>query len=52
MSQRKRPGNHAKGIKGKPAKALEGTWRVEHLFALEQAYNLYQFHHLQMGECD
>jgi transposase len=34
------------------AKALEGTWRVEHLFALKQAYELYQFHHQQMSECD
>jgi transposase len=34
------------------AKALEGTWRPEHLFALKQAYDLYQFHHQQMSECD
>lgn len=34
------------------AKALEGTWRLEHLFALKQAYDLYQFHHQQMAECD
>jgi transposase len=34
------------------AKALEGTWRREHLFALKQAYDLYQFHHQQMAECD
>lgn len=34
------------------AKALEGTWRAEHLFALKQAYDLYQFHHQQMAECD
>jgi transposase len=34
------------------AKALEGTWRPEHLFALEQAYELYKFHHRQMEECD
>jgi hypothetical protein len=34
------------------AKALEGTWRPEHLFALQQAYDLYQFHHRQMAECD
>jgi len=32
--------------------ALEGTWRPEHLFALKQAYELYQFHHRQMVECD
>jgi transposase len=34
------------------AKALEGTWRPEHLFALRQAYDLYQFHHGQIVECD
>jgi len=34
------------------AKALEGTWRPEHLFALQQAYELYRFHHRQIDECD
>lgn len=34
------------------AKALEGTWRPEHLFALQQAYELYQFHHRQIVACD
>jgi transposase len=34
------------------AKALEGTWRPEHLFALQQAYDLYQFHHQQIDQCD
>ena len=34
------------------AKALEGTWRPEHLFALQQAYELYQFHHQQIARCD
>jgi transposase len=34
------------------ARALEGTWRPEHLFALRQAYELYQFHHQQITECD
>ena len=34
------------------AKALEGTWRPEHLFALKQAYDLYRFHHEQIAECD
>jgi transposase len=34
------------------AKALEGTWRPEHLFALRQAYELYQFHHQQIAACD
>jgi transposase len=34
------------------AKALEGTWRPEHLFALRQAHDLYRFHHQQIAECD
>jgi transposase len=34
------------------ARALEGTWRAEHLFALKQAYELYQFHQRQISECD
>ena len=34
------------------AKALEGTWRAEHLFELRQAYDLYRFHHEQIAQCD
>jgi transposase len=34
------------------AKALQGTWRPEHLFAMRQAYDLYQFHHRQIAQCD
>jgi transposase len=34
------------------AKALEGTWRAEHLFELQQASDLYQFHHQQIAQCD
>ncbi len=34
------------------ALALDGTWRAEHLFELRQAYELYQFHHRQIAECD
>src|SRR5262245_11555779 len=34
------------------ARALEGTWRPEHLFALRQAYELYRFHHQQISACD
>jgi transposase len=34
------------------ALALHGTWRPEHLFELKQAYDLYQFHHKQITECD
>ena len=34
------------------ALALQGTWRPEHLFALRQAYDLYQFRHTQIAACD
>src|SRR5271157_6602608 len=34
------------------ALALQGTWRPEHIFELRQAYELYQFHHRQITECD
>src|SRR6266581_397189 len=33
------------------AKALQGTWRAEHLFALQQAVELYQFYHQQLTVC-
>jgi transposase len=32
--------------------ALEGTWRAEHLFALRQAYELWQFYQKKIAECD
>jgi len=34
------------------ARALEGTWRPEHLFELRQARALFRFHHTQITECD
>lgn len=34
------------------AKALQGTWREEHLFALRQALELYDFHQRLIVECD
>jgi transposase len=34
------------------AKALAGTWRAEHLFALKHAHELYRFIHRQITECD
>src|SRR6266571_390419 len=34
------------------SKALQGTWRAEHLFALRQAIALYDFYHQQMAQCD
>jgi transposase len=34
------------------ARALQGTWRQEHLFALGQALALYEFYHQQISACD
>jgi hypothetical protein len=34
------------------AKALEGDYRAEHLFALKQAVELYDFYHRQIKACD
>jgi transposase len=33
------------------ARALQGNWRAEHLFALQQALALYEFYHQQLAEC-
>jgi transposase len=34
------------------ARALAGTWRTEHLFALKQALRLYEFYQKQLRECE
>src|SRR3954470_23324664 len=34
------------------AKALQGTWRAEHLFTLRQALELYDFYHQQITQGD
>ncbi len=34
------------------ARALEGSWRAEHLFELKQAVELYEFYHRQVRACD
>jgi hypothetical protein len=34
------------------AKALVGNWREEHLLALKQAVELYEFYHCKITECD
>lgn len=34
------------------AKALEGNYRKEHVFALEQAYEAYEFFHKQIQQCE
>jgi transposase len=34
------------------ARALQGNWREDHLFALRQALALYEYYHTQLRECD
>ena len=34
------------------AKALEGTWREEHLFSLRQAFELYEIYQEKIAACD
>ncbi len=34
------------------ARALQGTWRLEHLFELKQAVELYDFYQQQIAACD
>jgi hypothetical protein len=31
---------------------LDGSYRTEHVFALRQALELYEFHHAKVAECD
>ncbi len=41
-----------KATEAEIARALYGTWRAEHLFALKQAVQLYEFYHKQLRHCD
>jgi hypothetical protein len=45
-------GQVQKNKAGQMRAALEGTWKEEHLFALRQAYELWQFYQKKIGECD
>lgn len=38
--------------KNEIAKGLEGTYQQEHVFALKQSYEAYQFFHAQISECE
>ena len=44
--------NHVKASEEDIAKALQGNWREEHLFALKQAVALYDAYAVQLVECD
>ncbi len=50
LAQRRNP--HCHHPEDDIAKALQGTWRAEHLFALRQAVELYAFSHQQITQCD
>ncbi len=43
---------HCQHTEAEIARALRGTWRAEHLFALQQAVELYEFYHRQIEACD
>src|SRR4051794_28825684 len=34
------------------ARALQGTWRPEHLLEMRHALELYEYHHQKVRECD
>lgn len=44
--------NHIKASEQEIAKALQGNWREEHLFALEQAVALYDHYAERIQDCD
>lgn len=50
LAQRRNP--HGQHREADIAKALQGPWRAEHLFALQHAVELYQFSHQQLTVCD
>ncbi len=41
-----------KATEAEIASALYGNWRAEHLFALKQAVQMYEFYHRQLRACD
>jgi transposase len=43
---------HCKASTDTIARALEGTWQPEHLFALQQSLALYDYYHTQSQACD
>jgi transposase len=43
---------NCKSTEAEIARALQGTWRAEHLFALKQALKLYEFYQKQLRECE
>lgn len=41
-----------KATKEEIAKALTGHWKEQHLFELQQSWQMYNFYHTQVRECD
>ena len=41
-----------KASKATIAKALTGNWKEQHLFELRQSWDMYQFYHSQIRDCD
>ena len=50
LAQMRNP--HCNNSESTIAKALEGNWRPEHIFALQQAIELYDFYEKQIIECE
>ncbi len=50
LAQLRHPG--CKSSEDEIAKALTGTWRAEHLFALKQSLELFDFYSQQLAACD
>jgi len=50
LAQLRQPG--CKHSKEQLARALEGTWQAEHLFALQQSLQVYEYFHEQIVDCD
>jgi transposase len=50
LAQLRHPG--CKSAEDEIAKALTGTWRAEHLFALKQSLELFDFYTQQLAACD
>jgi transposase len=50
LAQLRQPG--CKQPQAQFARALEGTWQAEHLFALQQSLELYEYFRQQVAACD
>lgn len=44
--------SRVKASKEEIAEALTGNWQQQYLFELQQCWEMYQFHHIQISQCD